>query len=56
VFVVTTGPLSQEFMISYAGGGGNDVTLTAVPEPAGAAFVLLGLGITLVSRRRNAAV
>ena len=56
VFVVTTGPLSQEFMISYAGGGGNDVTLTAVPEPPGAAFVLLGLGLTLVSRRRNAAV
>ncbi len=47
------GDLSRAFQISYAGGTGNDVVLTAVPEPAGLLLALLaGLGF-LVGRRRR---
>ncbi len=34
----------QELVISYLGGTGNDVTLTAVPEPGSIAMLLTGLG------------
>jgi len=37
--------------ISYAGGDGNDVTLTAVPEPS-SIWILLAVPMTLVRRRR----
>lgn len=43
----------QELIISYAGGTGNDVVLSAVPEPASAAFLLLG-GLALATWRRRA--
>ena len=42
------------FTINYAGGDGNDVTLTAVPEPAAAGVLALGaLGLLARRRRRS---
>jgi autotransporter-associated beta strand protein len=43
----------QAFSISYAGGDGNDVVLAAVPEPAGIAMLLGGLGVLAARRRRR---
>jgi autotransporter-associated beta strand protein len=40
-FTATSGALSQDFSISYTGGDGNDIVLTAVPEPS-TALILLG--------------
>lgn len=42
------------FTISYVGGTGNDVTLTynVIPEPGAWMLVTLGLGLTLLRRRR----
>ncbi len=42
-----------EFVISYIGGNGNDVTLTAVPEPSTLLSILGGAGILLGLRRRR---
>jgi fibronectin-binding autotransporter adhesin len=41
----------QAFTISYAAGDGNDVVLTAIPEP-GSAMLLVG-GLALLARRRR---
>ncbi|MEO8352267.1 MAG: hypothetical protein ABI680_11095, partial [Chthoniobacteraceae bacterium] len=35
----------QAFQISYRGGSGNDVVLHALPEPAIAVFIIVGLGV-----------
>jgi autotransporter-associated beta strand protein len=52
-FTAVDGALSQVFVVSYTGGGGNDITLTAIPEPSGAAILLGGLAASLGLRRRR---
>ncbi|HXE52661.1 MAG TPA: PEP-CTERM sorting domain-containing protein, partial [Tepidisphaeraceae bacterium] len=42
---------SQEFQITYHGGAGNDIVVTAVPEPA--AIGMLGIGLALLCRRNR---
>ena len=42
---------SSIFTINYAGGDGNDVVLTAIPEPASGALCLAGF--VLITRRRH---
>lgn len=44
---------AQEFAISYASGDGNDVVLTAVPEPGAAISLLGGLAALTSCRRRR---
>lgn len=43
----------QDYTISYVGGDGNDVVLTAVPEPGSAAMLLGGFGMLLGLQRRR---
>ena len=50
------GTVSQRFAISYAGGDGNDIVLTAiVPEPAAGMLLLGGLACVAGRRRRHRA-
>jgi autotransporter-associated beta strand protein len=51
IFLVSGGFGSQIFQISYAGGSGNDVVLTVVPEPISSAFLLGGICTVLGLRR-----
>lgn len=44
----------QDFTISYVGGDGNDIVLTAVPEPGSAVLVLGGFAMLGARRRRKA--
>jgi autotransporter-associated beta strand protein len=53
-FTVTDGTFSQIFIVSYLADGGNDIILTAVPEPSSAAILLGGIGAALGLRRRRA--
>jgi fibronectin-binding autotransporter adhesin len=43
----------QDYVISYIGGDGNDIVLTAIPEPGSAALMVGGLGILMGIRRRR---
>ncbi|MEN6496181.1 MAG: autotransporter-associated beta strand repeat-containing protein, partial [Thermoguttaceae bacterium] len=44
---------SQQFLITYLGGDGNDVVLTAVPEPSSLVLAASLLGLALFYRRRT---
>lgn len=54
-FLFTSNGFSEYFSLSYTGGDGNDVVLTAVPEPATGGAALCGLVILLTGRRRRRA-
>ncbi len=41
-----------DLLISYAGGDGNDVTLSAIPEPATLSLLVMG-GLALIRRRQK---
>lgn len=55
-FTVTSGEFSQLFSISYFGGSGDDVVLTAIPEPSawGLFGAVIGLAALLIRRRQTA--
>lgn len=44
---------ANQFQVSYAGGDGNDLTLTVVPEPSTALLAGLGLAVMLRLARRS---
>jgi len=52
IFTAISGPLSQQFQITYAGNGANDVVIRSVPEPGSATLLLLG-GFLFARRRRR---
>jgi autotransporter-associated beta strand protein len=52
-FHVDSNTFSQDFKITYAGNGGTDVVLNAVPEPGTALTLLAGLGVLASARRRR---
>jgi len=53
-FNVTSGLFSQDFTISYLADGGNDIVLTAVPEPGSAALFLTTMAMVGLRRFRRA--
>lgn len=53
LFTVNSGLFAQTFQINYAGDGGRDVVLTAVPEPAIGSLGALAAAGFLVRRRRK---
>jgi len=52
-FNVVSGTFNQFFTIDYTADGGNDVTLTAIPEPTSLAALLSGAAALLGLRRRR---
>jgi autotransporter-associated beta strand protein len=48
---LVTSSTGQQFTISYTGGDGNDIVLTAVPEPGSLVSLLGGCGLLLGCRR-----
>jgi autotransporter-associated beta strand protein len=52
-FTVTSSGFEQLFEIRYDGGTGNDVVITAVPEPASAVLLLGGAALCLRRRRKQ---
>ena len=50
-FTAVSGAFSQQFQVSYAGGDGNDIVISAIPEPCSLANVLSGLGVLVGLRR-----
>jgi fibronectin-binding autotransporter adhesin len=53
-FTYTSGGFTEIFRASYAGGDGNDFTLTVVPEPGSAVLLLGGMASVVATRRRRA--
>lgn len=53
IFTATSGAFTQDFQVSYTGGTGNDIVVTAVPEPTVSMGALVGLlGLAGLRRRR----
>jgi hypothetical protein len=52
-FMVDGLNFSQIFTISYTAGGGNDITLVAIPEPSIATILIGGIGAVLGLRRKR---
>ena len=51
IFTAVTGAISQNFKVSMVGGDGNDLTLSAIPEPGSAVGLLGGMGLLLGLQR-----
>lgn len=50
-FTVISGPFTQPFAITYLGGDGNDLVLSAIPEPGASLLLLAACGLVLRRRR-----